>query len=570
MPLPAALRETGSTSSRALALRRRRSTGRPTRGWAERGLCCSLVVSLLAPLAAPQRLRAAEQLEVRFDGVVIPVEINDLVTWARSGGESNTELGIWLDLMEPSSRKGVLDLLRAPLITDRSMARQMLQSWAGRRLVDQVADLVQVDDDTVGVTVLSTLERLLNRQPQVNSLDLLEALPAQRVRLNLDGLVEVADQWRQQLLQQQALVRHLDRIPIKAGDPEPAAEGTTQLVAQPAQQLLPVTHRRRPLQLQLWQPIAGGPPQGARRRRSWIVLMPGLGGSPDHFRWLGRILSAGGWPVVVLEHPGSDAEAVEAWLQGRRRPPGAEVLPDRLKDLDAVLKAQASGALPVVGERVVLVGHSLGSLTALLASGLRPRPGLDWRCKQALDDLPLSNLSRLLQCQLTEVNLPQTKPPEHLAGVVGMNSFGSLLWPRRRPQSLPVPALFTGGTLDLITPPLQEQLELLLATAPQPGSAAVLVEGASHFSPIRVEGQDGDGNGNDLFRLGEELVGVQPLQVQALLAGEIVAFLERIEAQGGAAAGVSAGSAHLHRQVGDLHLHRIDASAAAGLIRESR
>ena len=108
------------------------------------------------------------------------------------------------------------------------------------------------------------------------------------------------------------------------------------------------------------------------QRRTWIVLMPGLGGSPDHFRWLGRLLRAKGWPVVVLEHPGSDAEAVDAWLQGRRPPPGAEVLPDRLKDLDAVLEAKASGVLPVEGERLVLIGHSLGSLTALLASGLRP------------------------------------------------------------------------------------------------------------------------------------------------------------------------------------------------------
>ncbi len=540
------------------------------------GFVASLLVSLLAPLTAPSSLRAAEQLEVSFDGVVIPVDINDLVDWARSGGESNTELGIWLKLMEPASRKGVLELLGAPLITDRSMARQMLNSWAGRRLMDEVADLVRVDDDTVGVTVLNTLERLLNHQPQVNSLDLLEALPAQRVRLDLDGLVDAADQWRRQLQQQQALVQRLDQIPTKVVSPAPSLSTTPQAVAQPQQQLLTVAHRQAPLRLQLWHTAEEQLPAeqlpkaqqlaGNRQQRTWIVLMPGLGGSPDHFRWLGRVLSAEGWPVVVLEHPGSDAVAVEAWLQGRRRPPGAEVLPQRLKDLDAVLKAQATGVLPVAGERVVLVGHSLGSLTALLASGLRPQPGLDWRCQKALDDLPLSNLSRLLQCQLTAVSLPESKPPAQLAGVVGLNSFGSLLWPRRRPQPLPVPALFTGGTLDLITPPQQEQLELLLATAPQPGSAAVLVEGASHFSPIRVEGQDGDGKGDDLFQLGEELVGVQPLQVQALLAEEIVAFLNRLETNDPSLSPDAVEAGHWHRQVGDLHLHRIEADAAARLI----
>ena len=136
------------------------------------GLTCSLLVSM----ALPCSLRAAEQLEVQLDGMVIPVSIKDLVAWGRSGGVSNTELGIWLDLLDPSSREGVLRLLRAPLITNRSMARQMLDSWAGRRLLDEVADLVRVDDDTVGVTVLNTLETLLQQQAQVTSLDLLEAL----------------------------------------------------------------------------------------------------------------------------------------------------------------------------------------------------------------------------------------------------------------------------------------------------------------------------------------------------------------------------------------------------------
>ena len=542
------------------------------------GLTFSLLFSLLAPCP----LRAAQQLEVQFDGLVIPVSIKDLVGWVRSGGESNTELGIWLDLLEPASRKGMLELLRAPLITDRSMAQQMLNSWAGRRLLDELADLVRVDDDTVGVTVLGTLDRLLQRQQQVTSLDLLESLPAERVRLDLDGLLGVADHWRSQLQRQQALVRQLDRIPVRSFDAKASSPPGALQPRQPLVQALRVPHRSKPLQLELWlpptaansnapsstpsaTPSANHPKPSADPSSLWIVLMPGLGGTPDHFRWLGRLLSAEGWPVVVLEHPGSDSDAVGAWLEGRQRPPGAEVIPDRLHDLDAVLAAKAQGRLPVRGDRVVLMGHSLGALTALLSTGMRPQPGLERRCRQALDDLPLANLSRLFQCQLTAVNLPDSQAPDQLAAVVGLNSFGSLLWPRNRPVPLAVPALFTGGTLDLITPPLQEQLELLLATAPRSGSRAVVVEGASHFSPIRVEGQAGDDQGNDLFQLGEELVGVQPLQVQTLLGEEIVVFLKSLDPR---AVGLprSGEPGHLHRQIGDLHVHRIDRSSAESLL----
>lgn len=521
-----------------------------------------LAASLLVATSPLRPLRAAEQLQVQIDGMVIPLQIEDLVAWGRSGGAGNSELGIWLNLLEPDSREGVLELLRAPLINDRSMARQLLGSWAGRRLLDQLADIVRVDDDRAGDTLLNTLETLLNRQEQVSSLDLLEALPAEQVRLDLDALLQAADHWRQQLQRQQQLVRRLARE-AKPITPSPAlVSGSMPQARDPEIQLLPVNHRANPLRLQLWRPQPGAPAHSI-----WLVWMPGLGGSPDHFRWLGRALSSRGWPVVVLEHPGSDSAAVKALLDGRRPPPGAEVIPDRLFDLEAVLAARRSGVIALPGERLVLGGHSLGALTALLGAGGRPRSGLPHRCASALDDLPLSNLSRLLQCQLDEVVLPEVEPldapPTDLVALIGMNSFGSLLWPRDQSSPLPVPVLLSGGSLDLITPPQSEQLGLMLAVASHPASRTVLVEGASHFSPVRVEGQAGEGQGADLFQLGKELVGVQPLQVQTLLEDEIVAFLDQLETSGpdeGAAADT------LHRRIGDLQLHRLNREAATRLL----
>lgn len=525
------------------------------------GLAASLLVA-----ASPVRpLRAAEQLQVQLDGMVISLQIHDLVAWGRSGGVSNSELGIWLNLLEPDSREGVLELLRAPLVNDRSMARQLLGSWAGRRLLDEVADIVRVDDDGSGDILLNTLESLLNRQEQVSSLDLLDALPASHVRLDLDALVRAAGHWRHQLQRQQQLVRRLtsEARDQAAAAPTQAASSAVLGAREPEIQLLPVNHRAQPLRLQLWRPQPGAPVHS-----TWLVWMPGLGGSPDHFRWLGRALSHRGWSVLVLEHPGSDAEAVKALLDGRRPPPGAEVIPDRLGDLKAVLAARRSGTIALPGEQLVLGGHSLGALTALLGAGARPWSGLDRRCTAALDDIPLSNLSRLLQCQLAEVALPsptpESTPPADLVGLIGMNSFGSLLWPRNQPLQLPVPVLFIGGSLDLITPPQSEQLGLMLALAPHPASRAVVVDGASHFSPVRVEGQAGEGQGEDLFRLGKELVGVQPLQVQAVLADEIVAFLALLEGSSPEAA--AAQTSTLHRRIGDLQLHRLNREAASRLL----
>ena len=110
-----------------------------------------------------------------------------------------------------------------------------------------------------------------------------------------------------------------------------------------------------------------------------------------------------------------------------------------------------------------------------------------------------------------------------------MNSFGSFLWQKNLDNKINVPLFLTGGTFDLVTPSISEQLGLLLALSSSPLSRVLLIEGASHFSPIRVEGQMSQSEGKDLFNLGESIVGYHPLSVQSLLAFEIISFLEKLE-----------------------------------------
>ena len=59
----------------------------------------------------------------------------------------------------------------------------------------------------------------------------------------------------------------------------------------------------------------------------------------------------------------------------------------------------------------------------------------------------------------------------------------------------------------------------------------VVVEGASHFSPIRVDGLGSATQGDDLFRLGEELVGVNPLSVQRVIVFEVIRFLNALSTE---------------------------------------
>ena len=316
-----------------------------------------------------------------------------------------------------------------------------------------------------------------------------------------------------------------------------------------------VSHRNDPLNVEVWNPSFR-----EKTRKNWVLLMTGLGGDRNHFNWLARSLSHNGWPVIVLDHPGSDSKALEALLKGRLSLPGAEVIPDRMNDIDSVLQAKKLGKIDISSESVVLMGHSLGALTAILASGAKIDDQLGDRCQRVLDNLSLTNLSSLLQCQIADINLADRKIMENLSAIVGMNSFGSFLWEDNSDNQIEVPLFLTGGTFDLVTPSISEQLGLMLALSSSPLSRVLLIEGASHFSPIRVDGRMHQSEGKDLFNLGESIVGYHPLSVQSLLAFEIINFLEKLEEK-------KALSAKTNMNKGELKFHILDRNRIEKLVK---
>ncbi len=455
----------------------------------------------------------------------IPISIKELINWSNGEEETNSELASWLNLLGFKERRGLAKFLITPLVRDKSMARQILRSWSGRKLLDEVSDLILMDEDSTGESVLDTLETLLKKKEEVTILDLLNSLSAKAIHIDLDGWIEVANNWRREFNKQQKLIADLisiNEISVKKNKtsllPFEIKESEYKLIP------LNVSHRNDPLTLEVWNPSFR-----EKTRKNWILLMPGLGGDRNHFNWLARSLSHNGWPVVVIDHPGSDSLALEALVKGRLPLPGAEVIPERVNDLDSILKAKKSGKIDISAENVVLMGHSLGALTAILASGVKIDDQLENRCQKVLDNLSLTNLSSLLQCQLIDITLSESEGIENLSAIVGMNSFGSFLWQKNLDNQINIPLFLTGGTFDLVTPSISEQLGLLLSLSSNPLSRVLLIEGASHFSPIRVEGQMYQSKGKDLFNLGESIVGYHPLSVQSLLAFEIIRFLEKLE-----------------------------------------
>ena len=147
----------------------------------------------------------------------------------------------------------------------------------------------------------------------------------------------------------------------------------------------------------------------------------------------------------------------------RQIPGSADFFLYRIKDLDAVLKAHENGEFDLPNNSYILMGHSLGALIALLYEGNKPTDQLEEKCDSALKDFAVTNLSKLLQCQLSEMPFPKKNNTNKASAIIGFNSFGSLLWPKENSTGIKAPTLLIGGTYDLITPLMNEQFRVFSA-----------------------------------------------------------------------------------------------------------
>ena len=175
------------------------------------------------------------------------------------------------------------------------------------------------------------------------------------------------------------------------------------------------------------------------------------------------------------------------------------------------------------------MGHSLGALIALLYEGNLPKDNFDKRCNLALKDFAVTNLSKLLQCQLNEIPLPEINNLKKASGIIGFSSFGSLIWPKEKDSGIEMPVLFIGGTFDLITPLISEQFKVFFSTTSNPLNRFLIIEGASHFSPVKINDNSENLENNDIFRINKSFVGSNPDLVQNLSLKVMVKFLENLK-----------------------------------------
>lgn len=305
-------------------------------------------------------------------------------------------------------------------------------------------------------------------QPTV--LDLMEAIPGERVRVNLS---EAAVILKRMLAQRQ----QADRL-FAAGPASAPPQATPSLAEARVRTLqLPVAHRPAPLDVVLVQPT------GASNQRL-VLISHGLWDSPANFEAWGRALASHGYTVALPRHPGSDKQQQRLVLSGHAAPPKPAELALRVRDLKAITDALAAQQFSGVGrlntDEVVVIGHSWGATTALQQAGLKPTAAsLKRRCDDTDD--PQRNLSWTLQCSWLDGVAQADLSDPRVVAAAAVSPPMSLLFSEREMQTNIGRLLVVSGTHDWVVPPDPEALAPMRGAVGL-GHQLVLAKGGDHFN----------------------------------------------------------------------------------------
>ena len=447
------------------------------------GAALAGLLSALLPLAPLAPARALEEIVVQ-----IPL----------------LEKGFTLKVSELRSpdalRNGNSDLAELDRATNGAVGRQLwdvlnqpvpltlthiVEGSVGSPLVEQamlvLSSFGQVDGkepDLTGQKLREGLDRV-STKGKPTLLDLIEALPGQRLTIDLTQAKHLANRMVDQRDEAERLLATLPPVP-----PPPAPMAAPEGATSTRTLQLSVAHRKQPLALVVVEPKAPG-------NGRLVLISHGLWDDPKSFEGWARLLASRGYTVILPRHPGSDSSQQQAVLAGKAPPPSPKELALRPMDLKAVIDQAATLDLrtKVNTQQVVVLGHSWGGTTVLQLAGVRPmEANLLKRC-DVVDD-PNRNLSWTLQCSwLQAVNQAAISDPRVIA-VGAVSPPASLLFPRGSGADLSARVLVVSGSRDWVVPPDPEAIDPM-RWAHRRGNQLVLVNGGDHFNLRPEDRADG-------------------------------------------------------------------------------
>jgi predicted dienelactone hydrolase len=503
-----------------------RSASPSQSGW----LGITLGIWLVQLMLAPGVAWGADRIILSYGLLQRSISINSLRTYANEGVISS-DLRYYTQFLDLSQREQLRQALLAQANLGPVAVAQFLYTAQGEILLRRLGEVIRTESNLSGFYAIRSALILAAADPEgLTVLNVLDKFPLSGIQIDLGRTLQILGDLERLIRQTQSAIALIEQ----QSTVEAAANSSVNFSALPNLERLGAftwqkysirlhdSSRDRSFPADIYLPER--PNQAPLMNAPVIVISHGLGSDRSSYAYLAEQLASYGFAVALPEHPGSNAQQLQALISGRasevtapaefvNRPLDIKFLLDQLTTLSQT-DARFQGRLNL--QQVGVVGQSFGGYTALALAGAKINvQQLTTDCRT--DTL---NLSLLLQCRALQ--LPQPIPSladERVKAVIAINPIGSSLIGETDFGAIHVPVLFVSGSADTIAPALLEQIRPFtwLQTS---SKYFLLLVGGTHFSTIDAPESDRQ----DLVHLPPEVVGPDPRLARTYMKALSVAF----------------------------------------------
>lgn len=432
---------------------------------------------------------AADKISFWYSALEFSVDINDL--------EKNLEIDLETPIVEiegntftkvyqqanlinsPSTPKTQWQsLLTQEIRLDRVAISRLLNSSLGTRILHSIGEIIRVSPQQNGFYALrSALILAPDSSGRFTLLDVVRQFPAETINIDAQVIFKLVDAFGELQTETQKEIAAIKGQAAIASQSKSATDFKQQpdidiqnsgyFTWHQENLTLYDQKRDRSLAVALYRPQIDF---DISAKIPLVIVSPGFSAEKEQFSYLAEHLASYGMAVAILDHPGSDYAQVENFLAGTtkeiltaqeliNRPQDVSYLLDELQRKQQV-NPSSLGNLNL--KKVGIIGHSIGSYTALALGGAKLNlKHLQQYCSTKVFDSNWFNPSMVVQCLAAKLSPTKNYQlgDRRITAIFAMNPFSSKIFGETGLSQLRIPVAFVGGSQDLFTPILSEQIE---------------------------------------------------------------------------------------------------------------
>ncbi|MDJ0578768.1 alpha/beta hydrolase [Crocosphaera sp.] len=429
------------------------------------------------------------------------VSVDSLEAFAKEG-KINRDFALYANNLDAKTLENLRQVLNQRFDADPVMVSRLLRRGIGEALLKRMGQLVQMEGNVNGFYGLRSALVLaaLDESEGLTLINVMRYFPRQDIRINTDLLFDLAQEFATLFEYGDATVEAIaQQGKLEAANEEEINQEILPDLVETGDIEVIKTSRKFEINKIRQTPLGLSPsyslnvdfylPKNLEKPAPLVIISHGFGSYPDNYQ-IAQHLASYGFAVAIPQHLGSDLAYRESFLEGNIR---IDISPfeyisrpsdirELLDEIETLVKTDSQWSQQIDLERIGVLGHSLGGVTALsLAGATINLPRLKEICQ---DTNLILNPAGLLQCRadyLPPGNYNFKDP--RIKTVIALHPLSSVIFGPEGMGKIDIPILMVAGSKDLVSPTIQEQIHPFVWIKSPQKYLSLLVPG-THFSTI--------------------------------------------------------------------------------------